>query len=81
MDVEGVWTCMDMHACKLKGHLSTAGGHTDARVGGNQRRARGMRAAGVRGRGRGVRGLARSWRWTVTIHPRVTISPEMHYLT
>ncbi|OWM65569.1 hypothetical protein CDL15_Pgr023839 [Punica granatum] len=50
MDVEGVWTCMGMLACKPKGRRSTVGGHTDARVGGNQRLAREMRVAGVLGR-------------------------------
>ncbi|PKI58371.1 hypothetical protein CRG98_021246 [Punica granatum] len=87
MDVEGVWTCMGMHVCKPKGRWSTVGGHTDARVCGNQRRARGMLAAGAQqargacaGRVR-VLGLARGWRWASTIHPRVTISSEMHYLT
>ncbi|PKI26337.1 hypothetical protein CRG98_048974 [Punica granatum] len=42
------------------------------------RRARGARG---RARGAGVRGRARGWRWRVTIHPRVAISPVMHYLT
>ncbi|PKI75560.1 hypothetical protein CRG98_004048, partial [Punica granatum] len=38
------------------------------------------RAHGARVRARGA-WHARGWRWRVTIHPRVAISPEMHYLT
>ncbi|PKI78838.1 hypothetical protein CRG98_000763 [Punica granatum] len=41
MDVEEVWTCMGMHACKPKGRWSTVGGHTDALARRrNERRAR-----------------------------------------
>ncbi|PKI78836.1 hypothetical protein CRG98_000761 [Punica granatum] len=70
MDVEEVWTCMGMHACKPKGRWSMVGGHMDTWARGRRARARGRRTAGLHGRASG--------RSAGTIHPRVTISPEMH---
>ncbi|PKI71243.1 hypothetical protein CRG98_008418 [Punica granatum] len=52
-------------------------GSVHGECGWNAREALGQACAGRAG----VHGRARGWCWRVTIHPRVAISPEMHYLT
>ncbi|PKI74519.1 hypothetical protein CRG98_005061 [Punica granatum] len=79
-----------VQACAGRGQAHGRAGVRGARAGARACAGRGRalargrageRARACAGVRAGVRGRARGWRWRVTIHSRVAISPEMHYLT